>query len=281
MLRIVVQVLVRNIPNVSPLKRHMLLIVLVAAAAVVLVVIVVQVRKGFGIMILRLLGEAVPLLYIIVYYAYIAYYVPHAKKRLRGKMEAQPDQHSYLHTFISYFHTFISYLHTFISYRHTFISHLHTFTSHLHTFIPSYLIRETRNCFGFQRFWAVPRSRRPVMSQKKNLRKPATDPLSSNASSRAPKGLTFFFPFSGGSLSLSKLPLLSAQGALLLAVLLGGELKVLQNAVHVERVVALPPHCHRGNIGTTSGRPGTTFGCHRDGIETQDMERDTTGGGGG
>lgn len=50
------------------------------------------------------------------------------------------------------------------------------------------------------------------------------------------------FAFRCGGLSLSKLPFLPTQGALLLSVLLGGELEVLEDAVHVEGVVALPPY---------------------------------------
>ena len=64
-------------------------------------------------------------------------------------------------------------------------------------------------------------------------------------------------PFSIGSLSLSKLPFLSTQGALLLPILLRGELEVLQDAVHVEGVVALPPHCHgNGGRGKTKRERG-------------------------
>lgn len=46
----------------------------------------------------------------------------------------------------------------------------------------------------------------------------------------------------GRSLCLSELPLSSAQGTLLWTILLCRELEVLEDAVHVEGMVALPPH---------------------------------------
>lgn len=46
----------------------------------------------------------------------------------------------------------------------------------------------------------------------------------------------------GRSLCLSELPLSSTQGTLLRTILLCRELEVLEDAVHVEGVVALSPH---------------------------------------
>lgn len=49
-------------------------------------------------------------------------------------------------------------------------------------------------------------------------------------------------------LCLAELPLLPAEGTLLLPILLLRELQVLHDTVHVEGMIALPPYCGKEDV---------------------------------